>query len=147
MGIESAVYRFVPRERDSAPARAALVEAGAEVVGPNHLVLAGPQYWIDVEIDVPPPMVSLRVAFTNPPLIVKELRDVFATLEGSGYGEVVDMAAHDRFGVDDKACLEQLLRVFELRREAFQRDFGPFEAAVSANEVFKLLRAHRSHGE
>lgn len=143
MGVESAVYRYVPASGESALLREALIEAGAEVVKDDELVLRGPSHWIDVQLDRPAPSVGLRVAFSNPVGVAGELRRVLAILSGTGRGEVVDPATRARIPSDDDTQIGELLAAFERRREAFQRDYGPFEASVSGGDVFRLMRERR----
>lgn len=140
MGMESAVYRFVPSVGSSTPYVSALVAAGAEKRDSGHLVLRGLGHWIDIQVDVPAPSVGLRVAFSNPVVVVAEVRRVIAVLASTGPGELVDPARRRRFSIADYQQVNELLTDFEGRRSAFQRDFGPFEAAVSADDVFRLMR-------
>lgn len=140
MGVESAVYRAVPAAGTSAPYVSALVDAGAERRGEGRLVLRGQRYWIDMEVDVPAPSVGLRVSFSNPTDVVSQIRRVFDALAYAGNGEVVDPTAKRRFSVEDATKVDELLADYVRRREVFQRDFGPFEAAVSADDVFRLMR-------
>lgn len=144
MGIESAVYRFVPSAGSPEPSVSALVAAGAEKRDGGHLVLRGPRHWIDIQVDVPAPSIGLRVAFSNPVAVVAEIRRVLAVLASSGPGEVVDPARRRRFSITDDEQVNELLTDFEGRRDAFQRDFGPFEVAVSADDVFRLMRERRA---
>lgn len=139
------MYRVVPAAGTSEPYVSALLDAGAERPGEGRLVLRGQRYWIDVEVDVSAPSVGLRVSFSNPADVVSEIRRVFSVLARVGVGDVFDPTAKRRFSVEDATEVEELLAGYVRRRETFQRDFGPFEAAVSADDVFRLMR-ERSAG-
>lgn len=117
-----------------------MVAAGAERRDENHLVLRSPNFWIDVEIDVPAPSVGLRVSFTNPASVVGEVRKTLSVLGASGPGDMVDPVRRARFSIKDEQKVDELLDLFSERQKEFQRYFGPFEAAVSADAVFRLLR-------
>lgn len=145
MGVESAVYRVVPAAGTSEPYVSALLDAGAERRGEGRFVRRGQRYWIDIEVDVPAPSVGLRVSFSNPADVVSEIRRVFDVLARVGAGDVFDPTAKRRFSVEDVTKVEKLLADYLGRREMFQRHFGPFEAAVSADDVFRLMR-ERSAG-
>jgi hypothetical protein len=93
-----------------------------------------------MEVGVPAPSVGLRVSFSNPGDVVSEIRRVLDVLARAGDGDVVDPTAKRRFSVEDGPGVEELLADYVRRREVFQRDFGPFEAAVSADDVFRLMR-------
>ncbi|MEI7055102.1 hypothetical protein WBG06_04735 [Nocardioides sp. CCNWLW239] len=140
MGVESAVYRVIPADGTSEQQVSALLDAGAERRGESRLVLRGRRYWIDSEVGVPAPSIGLRVSFSNPVDVVPEIRRVFGVIASAGSGDVVDPTAKRRFSVDDAAKVEQLLADYVRRRELFQRHFGPFEVAVSAGDVFRLMR-------
>lgn len=145
MGVESAVCRVVPAAGASDAYVSALLDAGAEWLGEGRLVLRGRRFWIDLEVDVPAPSVGLRVSFSNPAGVVSEIRRLFDVVARAGTGVVIEPAARRRFSLDDDTKVEELLADFSRRRETFQREFGPFEAAVSAEDVFRLMR-ERSAG-
>lgn len=144
MGVESAVYRFIPLSKNSDAPVAALVAAVAERRDENHLVVRSQDFWIDFEIDVPIPSVGLRVSFTNPASVVEEIRRILSVLESSGAGDLLDPVRKLRFTIDDEQKVDELLDLFFERRKEFQRYFGPFEAAVSADAVFRLMRERSS---
>ena len=141
--MESAVYSWMPASGDSAKCRDALVMLGAEAVDAEHLILREAGHWIDVQIDVPAPSVSLRLAFCNPEPALAALRAAFEALEGAGPGELVDVATRERFPSIDDATWARVVSTFEERRQEFRSHFGEFTAAISAEEVFEYVRAQR----
>lgn len=144
MGIESAVYWFVPGSGDSAVARNTLVALGAQVVDEQHMVLRGAEHWIDVQLDVPPPTVALRLALSNPPHALRLLRDTLSALKGADPGEVVDVAARERYDAFDDAAWSSIVASFERRKREFQSHFGEFTAAISADDVFDHVHRARA---
>lgn len=144
MGVESAVYRFVPEGDNSDAAVASLVSAGAKRTDERHLVFRGSGSWIDIEVDVPPPSIGIRVAFSNPVAVANEIRGILSTLAASGAGDIVDPARKSRFKVGDPDKVDDLITAFGQRRDEFQKYFGSFEAAVSGSDVFRILRERSS---
>lgn len=140
MGVESAVYQVVPAAGTSDVYVSALVDIGAERRGEHYLVLRGRCHWIDLEVDMPAPSVGIRVSFTNPADVVSEISQLFDTFARVGTAKIFDPTGKRRFSIEDGTLVEELLADFVRRREVFQRYFGPFEAAVSAQDVFRLMR-------
>lgn len=141
MGVESAVYRFLPASESFANSSVdTLIKIGAKVDRTDELVLRGPGYWIDIQLNMPTPSVGLRVAFSNPPEVTNKLREAIVALGSDSGGHVVDLSTGERGSAIDAEYQDRLLADFRRRQEAFQRDFGPFVAAVSARDVFRLIR-------
>ena len=145
MGIESAVYWFVPGSGDSALARSTLAALGAQVVNEEHMILRGADHWIDVQLDVPPPTVTLRIALSNPPRALGVLRETLSALDDADPGEVVDVATRERYETLDDSSWTVIAASFERRKREFQSHFGDFTAAISADDVFD--RVHRERAE
>lgn len=143
MGVESAVYEYLPTSGALTKARAALIGAGAVVVDDQYLVLRGCDHWIDIQVDTSAQTVRLRMAFSNPQSSIMALRRAFETLAGAEPGKVVDVASRERFASADTDALQRLIDEFGRRRDEFQSTFGPLTAVVSANEVFDRVHAER----
>jgi hypothetical protein len=139
MGIESTVYQLIPETQESLCARQVLLDFGAEEVDEHRFVLRGPEHWIDIQVGVPEPLVSLRVALCNPTSVLDVLRSVLAALLRGCEGEIVDIEGDRRISVLDEDTWRVLLASYELRRQEFRRQFGEMEAAISADEVFDYL--------
>lgn len=144
MGIESAVFSFVPGSGDSSRSRAALVALGADVVDEAHLVLRGPRHWIDVQVDVPPATVALRLAFSNPDEALDALRGALGALEDADAGEVIDVATGERYRKVDESMWTSIVDSFERRRREFRVYFGDFTAPISADDIFDYIQRRRA---
>jgi hypothetical protein len=145
MGIESAVYWFTPGSGGSTRSRETLAALGADVVDEAHLILRGPQHWIDVQVDVPPPTIALRIAFSNPIEVLDALRRTLGALEDADPGEVVDVATRERYRSVDDSTWASIVDSFEVWRREFQGHFGDFTAAISADNVFDHIHRQRTH--
>ena len=143
MGIESAVYQYVADPSESNLAREALVRLGAVAIDEKHFVLRGPRHWIDAQLGLPEPLVSLRVALCNPIDVLDVLRSVFAGLLRTGGGEILDVATDRRMSALDEGSWHYVSLSYLSRREDFHRLFGDMEAPISADTVFD----HVEHNE
>lgn len=153
MGVESANYLLLPKDDGSAVSNV-LTALGAErrevSKGSSFdaWVLRGDGYWIDVIVGPLGPnrreAISLRIALSNPQSAAVVLRHLMAELLRVAPGELADLQTrrtHSGLGEDE---WREIYAAFVLKRDEFQRHFGPFEAAISGDDVFDALHAQRS---
>jgi hypothetical protein len=150
MGLESANYLLVP-DSGVDQVEAVLTSLGAEKQTPfpgsdfPRWVLRTHESWIDVMVgDLGPERksaVSIRIALSNPVAAHAELRRLMVALLDRMPGVLFDRQTRRSYlevREDTWAEIENALRA---KRADFQQNFGPFEAAISGDDVFPKLRS------
>jgi hypothetical protein len=140
VGVESAVYVYIPRSGEADRSLEILKEAGSERIDGTHFVLRGPMHWIDVQLESAPCALHFRLAFCNPDEGLDVLGQILEGLSAADPGEVVDLNGKQRWDILDDAAWQSIARDFEGRRQGFRKNFGEFTAAISADEVFDRIR-------
>jgi hypothetical protein len=150
MGLESANYLLALRGGvECVPA--VLASLGAEERTPfpgsdfRRWVLRTRQSWIDVMVgNLGPeqvPAISIRIALSNPVAAHAELRRLISALLEHTPGEVLDKQTRRSYVRVDDDIWREIDDALSSKRAEFQRNFGPFEAAVSGEDVFPALRS------
>jgi hypothetical protein len=150
MGLESANYLLAPRAGvDRVPAL--LASLGAEKRTPfpgsdfQRWVLRTGQSWIDVMVgNLGPeqrPAISIRIALSNPVAAHTELRHLMSALLEHAPGELLDKQTRRSYARVDDDTWREIDEALSSKRADFQRNFGPFEAAISGEDVFPTLRS------
>jgi hypothetical protein len=138
MGLESAVYKYVPGSGSSEAGREALINLGAEPMDRDRLVLRGPEHWVDVQLQ--DPVISLRIAFSNPPGAFSVLREAVDALIAADPGELREFGTDRLLRARTESEWEPIVQSFRRRHAEFQATYGEFIAPMSADDVFKELR-------
>lgn len=149
MGVESANYKVLFRNGSLDDVRDMLRHLRAEQQVSETFekwVLNGERHWIDLMLLPGPenrPMLSIRVALCNPADVEKVLHvvltEVLQSLDGKLRDEQTGKTYCDLAGTN----WTELQAAFSDKRDQFQRNFGPFEAAISGENVFPILTASR----
>ena len=152
MGFEAANYKYIPGSGTSARAREMLKRLGAEAEalggdGDSTYVLRGPDHWIDVQFSIPEPAISFRLALCNPDDVLQELNKVLSELIAIDDGQVVDLQTGERYVHLDQATWQEIIRGFKQKQAQFQKYFGTFTAAISAEQVFDYIARRHDVGE
>lgn len=147
MGIESAVYAFVPNATTAI--RHVLTGLGATqtaAIGDDYdrWVLRVPeQYWIDLmlgELGGPGrAALSVRVAVCNPVAVEERLHLLLEALFQTG-GRLYDQQTrtwHTNLGEQTWASV---LNGYRAKRQAFLTVLGEFEAAISGDDVLRTMQ-------
>jgi hypothetical protein len=150
MGLESANYVVVPNA-GVAGVDEVLASLGAERRTPfpgsdfPRWVLRSDNYWIDVMVgDLGPerkPGVSIRIALCNPIEAHAQLRDLMLALLESMPGVIFDKQTRRSHNGMSEETWRGLEGALSEKRAEFQRHFGPFEAAISGEDVFSKLKS------
>jgi hypothetical protein len=150
MGLESANYLIAPRDGVDR-VETVLASLGAEKHTPflggdfPRWVLRTDASWIDVMVgDLGPrqtPAVSIRVALSNPVAAYAELRRLMGGLLEQMPGVLLDRQTRRSYAQVDDDSWREIESALGVKRAEFQRTFGPFEAAISGEDVFPTLRA------
>ncbi len=161
MGLESDLYYYQPASEGTHELSAVLERVGAErtvnVEASPYYVLRGPDYWIDIQTGMPSeglyPSAFIRVALTNPPMVLNVLKDLFSALLASGGGYIEDrnknvfdvthQSGHQYRQIDE-GTWQSIRAAFETRRTQFQQHFGNFVAPISGDDVFEYIRQHHT---
>lgn len=144
MGFESANYQIRYEEQASAAAVRAARVLGGEFAShggdSTDLIIRDLDYWIDVKVWHEIPVVSVRVAYTNPPHVLGMLRSAIAALLAAAEATVIDLESDTRFTNVAPDSWRLLSDSYERGRDAFKAKFGDFDAPVSADRVFEILQ-------
>jgi hypothetical protein len=150
MGLESANYLHVP-DGGVEPVEAVLASLGGEKRDPfpgsdfPRWVLRSPACWIDIMLgDLGPggrPAVSIRIALSNPVVAHAELRRLMGALLHSMPGFIFDKQTRRSYTDIREDNWREIESELCKKRDDFQRNFGPFEAAISGEDVFPTLRS------
>jgi hypothetical protein len=149
MGLESANYLLVP-DAGIAVARDAIESFGASTREPfpasnfERWVIRGDRYWIDVMTGQfgsdARAAISLRIALSNPLEADDVLGRLLKNLMARMPGILFDKQTGRSYRHFDENNWRELHAALNQKRAEFQRDFGPFEAAISGEDVFPTLR-------
>lgn len=149
MGLESANYLLSPRDGvEHVPT--VLASLGAEQRTPfpgsdfPRWVLRTGHSWIDVMLGNMGPeqksAISIRMALSNPVAAHSELRRLLSALLEQAPGKLLDKQTRRSYASLDDASWREIEDALSNKRIEFQRNFGPFEAAISGEDVFPTLR-------
>jgi hypothetical protein len=158
MGLESANYLYVSDGETSRRLPDLLSFLGArpaDETGRGRYVYHGPEFLI--EILVPQPdredrsQISIRVALVNPVGVGRALKTLLKTIFAHGEsGYLLDMQTKRKWRKIDDTTWSDIWDTFTQRREEFRKRFGDFEAPISADDVFRVMREqkdNRSRGD
>ena len=87
------------------------------------------------------PTISIQIALSNPTTAHAALRVLMTALLESLPGVLFDRQTRRSYTHLDHGTWHDIESALLKRRDEFQRNFGPFEAAISADDVFQTLRA------
>lgn len=161
MGVESANYLLIPSEgvenavevlrSFSATQRSPFPSSpvGRPVRSDfDRWVIQGELYWIDVMVGALGPddqtAISFRVALSNPVQTEDVLRRLFDEFMARVPGTLVDRQTRRTYLKLGNDAWEEILEAFRGKRAEFQAHFGPFEAAISGEDVFPRLKGEKS---
>jgi hypothetical protein len=150
MGLESVNYVVVPAVGVASAAQV-IAALGAEERSQfpgrefSRWVLRNDQCWIDLMVgDLGPdakPAISVRLAVTNPAGALAQLRAVLGTLLEHMPGKLFDKQTRRSYDRIDDDSWSEIEDSINKKRVEFQKNFGPFEAAISGEDVFPTLRS------
>lgn len=153
MGFESANYMLVPTDGVGAVS-SILQQLGSEEQDPfpssnfARWILRGERYWIDVMVGGfgpdRKPSVSIRIALSNPVEAVEVLHRILRELMERAPGQLFDSQTRRSYAGMSDEIWQDIQTGFEKKRERFQQQFGPFEAAISGEDVFPALNARKN---
>jgi hypothetical protein len=154
MGLESANYVLAPRGGvESVPEVLASLGAEERSSFPGtdfpRWVLRNPESWIDVMAGnfgaEQRPAVSVRIALSNPVAAHAVLRRLLSTLLEHVPGLLLDKQSRRTYAQLDDESWYEIEGTLDSKRADFQRNFGPFEAAISGEDVFSALRSRNGN--
>jgi hypothetical protein len=150
MGLESANYLLAPRDGIDT-VHAVLAKLGAEertsFQGSDfpRWVIRNDESWIDVMAgnfgSEQSPAVSIRIALSNPVGAHVALRRLLGVLLEHVPGVLLDKQSRRSYTQLDDESWREIESALSNKRADFQRNFGPFEAAISGEDVFPALRS------
>lgn len=152
MGLESVNFLLAPDDGVER-VETVLASLGAEKRTPfpgsdfPRWVLRSDESWIDIMVgDLRPgrkAAISIRMALSNPVRAHTALRELMNALLEHMPGLVLDKQtgrSYREMGEDTWSEIESGLTK---KRADFQQNFGPFEAAISGEDVFATLRSRK----
>lgn len=150
MGLESANYLMVPAGgvdsvTEVLAAQGASRRSPFPAGGFERWVLQSSESWIDVMVgDFGPeqePAISIRISLSNPVKAHAHLRELMSALLNQVPGVVFDKQTRNSYDQIDDDAWREIESALSQKRAEFQRNFGPFEAAISGEDVFPTLRS------
>jgi hypothetical protein len=87
------------------------------------------------------PAVSIRISLSNPVEAHVYLRQLMTALLSHAPGVIFDKQTRRSYDHLDDDGWREIESALSRKRLEFQRNFGPFEAAISGEDVFSTLRS------
>lgn len=150
MGLESATFSFIPQAGCTVKSlKDTLSRLGAESspAAPSafdDFVYRSASYWIDLRAFEQKSdglaVLSIRIALCNPAEVRKAFRSLLERLMVDVAGTLTDLRSKGRWRDTSSENLDQIELCLLNQQQAFVRDFGSFEAAISGDEVFEAMR-------
>lgn len=155
MGLESAIYTFVPRNWSAKTIDELLVKRFSAIRTPSasrfdEYVVGGQDYCIEVQVAGPQsvrqPFVSVRIALSNPSaadvVLVGMLRELLASVGGT----IRDGQSRKEYGSEHELSANEILEHYHAKQRAFREWFGPEVRAEGSRAVMDFYRKKKGTG-
>ena len=148
MGIESANYTITLKDGLERVPEVLAQLGGLQRHGVRNdfqtWIFEDDHYWIDVMTGSFGPnsslAISVRVALCNPVDVEMRLRQLLTDLLGHFGGRLYDSQTSRSYTKVDDPAWTDIYGGFAAKRAQFRQHFGSFEAAISGERVFDVIR-------